>query len=187
MENKTKQIIKKILLQSLTHLVFILVPVIIIIVVVAGGFYILTIDDGTWDDEENSPSAYTKNINVTGDGIEVNQDAILEDALKNLGYSDEDITKIREQLESEGYSGAELEKKFKEKALQILGIKTFEDMDNINSAELIWELNKDIYSKYLDNYEQLEYLMNAELVTQMPHLNNLSSIGVLNGTIHFDR
>ncbi len=188
MENKIKKIIKKVLLKSLKHWIVILLPVIvIIIIVVVGGFYILTIDDGTWDNSENSPSAYTRNINVTGNGIEVNQDAILEDALKNLGFSEEDISKIREELETQGYTGTELERKFREKALQILGIKNFEDMDNINSAELIWELNKEVYSKYLDNYEQLEYLMNAELVTQMPYLNNLSSAGVLNGTIHFDR
>lgn len=187
MEEKAKQIIKQVLLKILKRSIIILAPVIILTIIIVGGYYIFTIDDGTWDNQENSSSAYRRNINVTGSGIEVNQDSILEEALINLGYSNEYIAQIRMDLQNEGYTGAELERKVREKELQLLGIDTFTDMDNINSAELIWELNKELYSQYLDNYEQLEYLMNAELVTQMPYLNNLSSTGVLNGTIYFDR
>lgn len=51
----------------------------------------------------------------------------------------------------------------------------------------MWCLNT-TYSDYLDNPEQLEYLLNAELVTQYPYISSLaSSDDKINGVIQFDR
>lgn len=188
MEENGKQIIKQILLKSFKKIALIALPIITVIALgLVIWMYLLTIDDGTWADGKNSPQSYKNNATITGDGIVIDKNAILEDALKNLGYSDEDIAKIRTDLQNEGYSGEELERKVLEKKLELLNIKDITDLDNINSIELVWELNKELYTKYkIDKYEKLEYLVNAELVTKMPHLDNLSS-DKLNGKIYFNR
>lgn len=180
---------RKLIFEILKKVLIILLPIIIIVViVVVGGGYILTIIDGTWDRNENSPRSYKNSTTVTKDGIETDVISILEDALRNKGYSDSDIEKIKKDLENSGYSGEELEKNFIKEAINLLGLEdVFKDVENINVIELVWELNKEVYEKYLDKYEQLEYLMNAELVTQMPYLENLKNTNKLNGRIFFDR
>ncbi len=180
---------KKFIFGLLKKILIILLPVIIIVViVVVGGGYILTIIDETWDRNENSPRSYRNGTTVTKNGIETDIMSILEDALRNEGYPDSEIEKIKTDLENSGYSGEEFKKRFIEKAIEMLGLqKVFTDVENINVIELVWELNKEVYSKYLDKYEQLEYLMNAELVTQMPYLEHLKNTNKLNGRIFFDR
>ena len=52
-------------------------------------------------------------------------------------------------------------------------------------AEILWCLNTD-YSKYLKKPEDLEYLLNAELITQYPKIDGIPS-DKLNGIIQFAR
>lgn len=187
MEENVKQIIKSILLKTLKSILIAGVPIIAILVIISLAFYYFTIDEGVWDNDENSPRSYKNNVTITGNGVKVDTIAILKDALRNAGYTDEQIQQIESDLQNQGYSGEELEKKFAQKALELLGIEGITNVSGISAAELIWNLNQDMYSKYLDNYEQLQYLMNAELVTQMPHLTSLEGTNDLNGTIYFER
>ena len=97
---------KKFIFGLLKKILIILLPVIIIVViVVVGGGYILTIIDGTWDRNENSPRSYRNGTTVTKNGIETDIMSILEDALRNEGYPDSEIEKIKTDLENSGYSG----------------------------------------------------------------------------------
>lgn len=186
MEQKAMKKLKKVaeILMMPLIITILIIMIIFFIISAIGGYYSITIDDGIWEDGENSPSSYRKNINLTRDGIEANTSAIVEEALRNAGLTDAQIQQIRKELENKGYTGEELERQFVLRALEELGIDAFTDGSDINVAQLIWELNSALYSKYLDDYEQLEYLMNAELVTKMPHLNLTKG---LDGTIYFDR
>lgn len=183
MKEKVKQVIIKILLKIL----IIVAPIIVIImIIIPGGMYIITIDDGTWDSDENSPLVYKKNMTITGDGVEVDLNAILDEALRNAGYSSEEIAKIRTDLENEGYSGTDLDDKIIERKLEKLKLDT--SLNKSNITEIIWELNKELYMKYkLDDYEKLEHLINAEIVTQMPYLGTTNSTNNIDGRVYFDR
>lgn len=181
MKDNVKQIIKKMLYKVL----IIALPVIIVVtIIVVGGMYILTIDDGVWDSNENSPRTYKNNVKITGNGIEVDINNVLDEALINAGYSSEDISKIKTDLEGQGYSGTSLEDKIIEKKLELLEINTYLRKSDV--TQIIWELNKDLYLKYqIDDYKKLEYLMNAEIVTQMPHIGRATNN--VDGQVYFDR
>ena len=63
--------------------------------------------------------------------------------------------------------------------------RTITSLDDCTQAEILWCLSS-TYSRYLENPEQLEYLLNAELVTQYPKIDSLPS-DKLNGIIEFER
>lgn len=181
MKEEANKIIKRIL----NKILILTLPIlIVVIIIVAGGVYILTIIDGDWNSNNNTPQNYKKNTTFTENGFVANYEAILEEALKNIGYSNEDIAKITEDLQKEGYSGVSLDNKVLERKLEILGV----DKNTSNVMELIWELNKELYIKYdVDDYKKLEYLMNAELVTKAPYIESLLPTNNINGRIFFDR
>lgn len=191
MGEKAKEIIQYLKKKITKYLIIGAIVIVAFVVVVIGGGYLLTLDDGIWDDEENAPKAYRNNVTVTGNGLKTDIVPILEQALKNsLGYPDEEIEKIHKKFEDMGYTDEELEMAIIREEMKILGLeellKDVEKVEDINVPQLIWELNKDMYRKYLDKYEQLEYLMNAEMVTKMPYINTLGADKV-NGKIYFDR
>ena len=57
-------------------------------------------------------------------------------------------------------------------------------LDDVTQAEILWCIS-DVYSKYLDNTEQLEKLLNAEIITQYPDMGQTDA--ELNGIIKFER
>ena len=50
----------------------------------------------------------------------------------------------------------------------------------------MWCTN-DLYSKYLDNVDELEKLLNAEIITQYPKIKNNKDKNILDGIIEFER
>ena len=142
-------------------------------------YYFLTLKEAIWDeDEKGRPSEYTNNVKISNDidegGITIDKDKLINDALKDLGYKEEDIKKFKDKeiIEKLG-----LEKKLK---------KDISSLDDVTAAELMWCTNN-IYSKYLSKVDELEKLLNAEIITQYPKIKNNKDKNVLDGIIEFER
>ena len=142
-------------------------------------YYFLTLKETIWDeDEKGRPSEYTNNVKISNDidegGITIDKDKLINDALKDLGYKEEDIKKFKDKeiIEKLG-----LEKKLK---------KDISSLDDVTAAELMWCTNN-IYSKYLSKVDELEKLLNAEIITQYPKIKNNKDKNVLDGIIEFER
>lgn len=149
----------------------------IVIVALASFVYYIFVDDGTWkEDKEGRPKIYTSGATISGsNGITVEKSTIINQALKDKGYTDEEIEKM---TDAEIIDLFNMQKKLDKKITSL---------DECTQAEIMWCLNT-TYSDYLDNPEQLEYLLNAELVTQYPYISSLaSSDDKINGVIQFDR
>ena len=153
----SRMIIKKRLIRAL--------PLIIILalILIALAYYKLTIDKGIWkNNEKGRPSEYTGSVKVSADtddaGISIDKDEIIKKALKDLGYKDEDIKKMKD-----------------EEIIEILKLsnklgRTIKTLDDVSAAELMWCLN-DLYSEKL-TVDELEKLLNAEIITQYPKIKN---------------
>lgn len=163
----------------------IIVVILILLVIIVAAVWDDIIKKGSTKKHNTSPSTYKQNTTITSSGLDVNEEAILDDALRDAGYTDSQIEQLRIELQNQGYTGVALEEKLAQEKLKKLKIEG--DFSNMSAAELLWLVDEEIYSKYLENAEQLEYLMNAELVTQMPHLDYLDGTDKLNGTIYFQR
>ena len=92
----SKKNIKKRILMTLP-LIIILVFILIAVV-----YYKLIIDKGIWkNNEKGRPSEYTGSVKVSADtddaGISIDKDEIIKKALKYLGYTDEDIKKMKDE------------------------------------------------------------------------------------------
>lgn len=171
----SRMIIKKRLIRAL--------PLIIILalILIALAYYKLTIDKGIWkNNEKGRPSEYTGSVKVSADtddaGISIDKDEIIKKALKDLGYKDEDIKKMKD-----------------EEIIEILKLsnklgRTIKSLDDVSSAELMWCLN-DLYSEKL-TVDELEKLLNAEIITQYPKIKNKTDDDgnkLLDGIIEFER
>ncbi|MBQ9659455.1 MAG: CHAP domain-containing protein [Clostridia bacterium] len=159
--------------------------IIILVVVICSGFiYFITVDAADWSSDP-SYSSYTQNTKITENGVETDIDAILDEALQKNGFTDEEIQQIRKELEEKGYSGEKLDKEVRKKKMDLLGIEP--SSDDYSDAEIIWLLNEEKYAKYLEDYTQLEYLLNAEFIIQAPYISSLGKDNVKNGKIHLKR
>ena len=174
-KDKPKQIIKKIGMLILKKLILILLPVAMIMIIISAATWYLFQDEGTWDDKEKgNPSTYTKGANISGsDGITVDKSELVKKNLLNMGYTEEEIANFTDE---------DIIRIFRIK--DKLG-KTVTSLDELTHAELLWCLN-DAYARYLKKVDDLEYLLNAELVTQYPKIDNLSE-DKLNGIVTFER
>ena len=176
---KEENIVKRFFKSKRKIGIFILVLFVIIVIASLLWWKHFIMDDGKWDkDEKGRPSEYTNNVKISNDvdegGITIDKDKLINEALKDLGYKDEDIKKFTDEeiIEKLG-----LEKK--------LG-KKISSLDDVTAAELMWCTN-DLYSNYLDNVEELEKLLNAEIITQYPKIKNNKDKDILDGIIEFER
>lgn len=173
-----KDIIK--LLFSIKILVLIIILVLLLVILLPASYYFITIDDGTWDDDERgNPSSYTQNVQMPvssneSEGLTVDKDAIIKEGLTNLNYTEEEIENLTDEEIIEKLGINEKLKKFPKVT----------SLDELTQAEILWCLN-DVYSKYLDTPEELEKLLNAEIITQYPKTGSEDS--KLDGIIEFER
>ena len=173
-ENKKNQIVN-IIKGSLKNISKILIPIIIIVILISSLVWYIFTDEGIWGkDEKGNPSSYTNNTKITtSEGVSVDKNALVQQGLLDMGYTEEKISSMTE---------AEIIEKLK---MNDKLNKTVTRLEECTEAEILWCLS-DVYSKWLDKPENLEYLLNAEIVTQYPKIDNLSS-EKLNGIIQFKR
>ena len=173
--NKTKKIIKRIVLSIVSKLLILALPIIIILILISAMTWFLQREEGTWeDDEKGSPKMYTDSAEITGEnGIQVDKNNLVNEALLSKGYSQE---KIDNMTEEEKIKALDVENK--------LG-KTITSIDQLTHAEILWCTNE-VYSKYLKKPEDLQKLLDAEIITQYPKIEGLQQ-GKLNGIVEFVR
>ena len=176
-KNIAKEIIKRIIFSIVKKIILISLPIIIILLLICVWCWYVLDQDGKWSkDEKGSPSMYTKNTVISGtDGITVDKNKLVENALMSMGYTQERIQNMSEQ-----------------KKIEILqfGLKLGREIssfDECTEAEILWCTNS-IYSKYLRTPEDLQMLLDAELITQYPKIDGLENDpSKLNGIIEFER
>lgn len=174
--NKVKEEIKKILIKAGMKIAIIILPLAFLILFLIGALgWLVHREEGTWkDDEKGRPSTYTKTAQVSGnEGINVNKEDLINQALKDMKYTEEEIANLTEQEIIEIF---DVQNK--------LG-KTITSIDQLTHAEILWCTNE-IYSKYLENPEDLQKLLDAELITQYPKIDGLAE-EKLNGIVEFVR
>ena len=171
---KIKETLKSVFFNK--KLIVVLILMIMIIILLSSSYYFITIDDGKWDENKSgNPSNYTGNVNpVDEGGLVVDKDAIIKSGLKDLRISDEEIENMTDEEIIEKL-------KINEKLRKNPKVTS---LDDVTQAEILWCIN-DVYSEYLDNPEQLEKLLNAEIITQYPDMGQVD--GKLNGIIKFER
>lgn len=166
----------KLILRKYKKIIMIVIAIIfaLVLIIPAGAWFIFS-DDGEWgDDDEGAPIVATESATVSGySGIATDKETIKEEGLKRKGYSEKDIENMTDEDVIEVLN---MENKLNRK---------ISSLDECTDAEIMWCLN-DRYSEYLDNPEQLSFLLNAQLVSQYPKIQNLSE-GKLNGIIEFKR
>ena len=170
-KEKIKQIAKK----ALKKVVKILIPILIILVLLSGITWWIFDDEGTWDEKEKGrPSIYTGNISINPiEGITSDKDEMLKQALLDEGYSEEEISNLSDE---EIIRIFDMSKKLS---------RTITSLDDCTQAELLWCIS-DEYARYLKKPEELEYLLEAELITQYPKLDSIDS-SKTNGIIELVR
>ncbi len=178
MVKKTIKTIKKLLGPLLK---IILLIAIIVAILGAAGYYIF-LDEGVWDEskkEKGRPSTAIKTAKMTPDtGITMNLENVVREGLKSLNYSDEKIEELLEEEHDKDILDIfEIRKKLRKPLL--------DTWRELSEAELLWCISPE-YEKYIENPEKLDYLMKAELVTQYPKIDGLSS-DKLNGVVEFKR
>lgn len=175
-KNKVREEIKKIVIRAGVKMAIIILPLAFLILFLIGALGWLTHrEEGTWkDDEKGRPSTYTKTAQVSGtEGINVNKEDLINQALRDMKYTEEEIANLTE-----------------EEIIEILDVqyklgKTITSLDELTHAEILWCTN-DIYSKYLKEPEDLQKLLDAELITQYPKIDGLAA-DKLNGIVEFIR
>ena len=175
LSKKAKQVLKDIGRTILMNLLIIALPFIIFFIAVSLFTYSVNINEGTWkENEQGRPSTYTKTAEVSGEaGISVDKRKLLEQGLRDMGLTDEQIAALTEQ-----------------DIIQILDVydklgKVITSIDVLTHAEILWCTN-DVYKKYLEKPEDLQKILDAELITQYPKIDGLSS-DKLNGIVEFIR
>ncbi len=171
--------LKKVIIHSLKHIMIIALPVVIIFVILSGIAWFIFDDEGTWDEnEKGNPKSATKTAKLdTTNGISMDLETTLRQGLSDMGLSEERIEELMNNKE-ELIDMLKMTEKLKRTI-------TPDNLFECTEAEILWCLNS-VYSKYLENPEQLQYLINAELVTQYPKLDDIPS-DKLNGIIQFKR
>ena len=175
LSQKTKQRIKRIILSILSKLLIISMPIIVILSIISAAIWYINEEEGTWrDDEKGNPGMYTNNTTLSStNGIEVDKEKLIKEALLSKGYSQERIDSMTEQ---EIIIALDIQNKLK---------KTVTSINELTHAEILWCTNE-IYSKYLKKPEDLQKLLDAELITQYPKIDGLQE-GKLNGIVEFVR
>lgn len=148
---------------------------ILITVVISALIWWIFDDEGIWeDDETGKPSNYTESSKMsTTDGIVVDREEMITDTLDNKGFTEEEIENLTEE---EIIDIFDMEKK--------LG-RDINSLDECTEAEILW-CTTDEYERYLEKPEHLEYLLDAELVTQYPKIESIGETNK-NGRIEFKR
>ena len=150
-------------------------PIIIIVIILSVVVWFIFIDEGTWEEDElGRPSTYTKNVNMDPEsGLTINKEGLIKQALLDKGYSEEEINK---------FNNDDIIRIFNmNKKLNTI----ITDLNNCTEAEILWCISEE-YSKYMKKPEELEYLLRAEVITQYPKIDGLSS-DKINGIIQFER
>ena len=165
---------KKVVKRVFTAKVLIALIVVIIFVVLAGSILKLFDFDTHWsEDEPGSPNTYTSKAQLdVKEGITVDKLEIIKKALLDIGVTEDDVAEM-----------SEIEMINRLRMSDKLGRK-ISSLDDCTAAEILWCSN-DVYSKYLNTPKELEYLLNAEIVTQYPKLG--LEEGKLDGIIQFKR
>ena len=173
--DELKKRLKKIGLGILKKVAIIALPFIIILIILAAVTWFIFMDEGTWEDEERgNPSTYTNNVHLsTTDGITIDKMELVKQGLLAIGYTED---RVNSMTEAEMIEALDMSTK--------LG-RTITSINDCTVAEILWCINTD-YSKYLKTPEDLEYLLNAELVTQYPKIDGIPP-DKLNGIIEFAR
>ena len=123
---------------------------IIVTVLVMCGAFLYVIDGDAFEKGSSSSKSYQSSAQIKDGKVEVSKDNIINNALIEKGYTQEEINNMTED-----------EKKSK------LGLSDI-NLNDASAATLMWELYNDVYSQYLSSAEELAKLMNAELITQYP-------------------
>ena len=180
-KEKAKKVVKAIVKRISLKGILLIGLIIGIMILLSGAGWFIYDDMGTWyDDEEGRPALYTKNVNMKNpqtEGIVVDKDALKKQALLDAGYTEEQIEQMTEEEKD-----AEIIRRYKmsEKLNRIIT-----SLDDCTPAEILWCISPE-YEKFMDKPENLEYLLNAELVTQYPYIDDLPE-DKLNGVIKFYR
>lgn len=171
-KNTTKKIIQRVVAFKVILILIIILAVTSLISAITWFFFK---DSGVWTDKEKGrPNIYTSNVKMDpAEGITIDKDAIIKQALSDLGFSEEEINNMSEQ------------DKIAKLGLSQKLNKTVNSFDDCTSAEILWCLS-DEYSKYIKTPEQLEKLLMAELITQYPYIDGLDA-SKTNGVIKFYR
>ena len=171
-KNTTKKIIQRVVAFKVVLILIIILAVTSLISAITWFFFK---DSGVWTDKEKGrPNIYTSNVKMDpAEGITIDKDAIIKQALSDLGFSEEEINNMSEQ------------DKIAKLGLSQKLNKTVNSFDDCTATELLWCLS-DEYSKYIKTPEQLEKLLMAELITQYPYIDGLDA-SKTNGVIKFYR
>lgn len=171
-KNTTKKIIQRVVAFKVVLILIIILAVTSLISAITWFFFK---DSGVWTDKEKGrPNIYTSNVKMDpAKGITIDKDAIIKQALSDLGFSEEEINNMSEQ------------DKIAKLGLSQKLNKTVNSFDDCTATELLWCLS-DEYSKYIKTPEQLEKLLMAELITQYPYIDGLDA-SKTNGVIKFYR
>ena len=143
-KNSIKKVIK-----STAKLLLPWILIIFTIIVMLGAF-LYVIDGDAFEKGSSSSKSYQSSTQIKDGKVEVNKDNIINNALIEKGYTQEEINNMTDD-----------EKKSR------LGLNDI-NLNDASAATLMWELYKDIYSQYLSSAEELAKLMNAEIITQYP-------------------
>lgn len=167
-----KKIIKRILTLKIVLILIIIIAVITLLSAITWFFFK---DSGVWTEKEKGrPNIYTSNVKMDPqEGITIDKEAIVKQALLDLGLSEDQIKNMSEQ------------DKIKKLKLSEKLNRTINSFDDCTAAEILWCLS-DEYSKFIKKPEQLEKLLMAELVTQYPYIDGLDE-SKTNGVIKFYR
>ena len=171
-KNTARKIIQRVVVFKVVLILIIILAVTSLISAITWFFFK---DSGVWTDKEKGrPNIYTSNVKMDpAEGITIDKDAIIKQALSDLGFSEEEINNMSEQ------------DKIAKLGLSQKLNKTVNSFDDCTSAEILWCLS-DEYSKYIKTPEQLEKLLMAELITQYPYIDGLDA-SKTNGVIKFYR
>ena len=174
-KDEAKELLKRVGKSILKKVVIIAMPFLVILIILAAITWFIFMDEGTWkDDERGNPSTYTNNVQLsTTEGITIDKLELVKKGLLAIGYTEE---RVNSMTEAEMIEALNMSVK--------LG-RTITSINDCTVAEILWCINTD-YSKYLKKPEDLEYLLNAELVTQYPKIDGIPAYK-LNGIIQFAR
>lgn len=146
--DKAKNSVKKV--ARLTAKLILPWIIIILIIIIMLGAFLYVINGDAFEKGSSKSKSYQSSAQIRDGKVEVSKDNIINNALIEKGYTQEEINNMSED-----------EKKSR------LGLNHI-DINSASAATLMWELYNDVYSQYLSGAEELAKLMNAELITQYP-------------------
>ena len=131
-KNTARKIIQRVVVFKVVLILIIILAVTSLISAITWFFFK---DSGVWTDKEKGrPNIYTSNVKMDpAEGITIDKDAIIKQALSDLGFSEEEINNMSEQ------------DKIAKLGLSQKLNKTVNSFDDCTSAEILWCLS-DEYS-----------------------------------------